>query len=452
VSPGGEAVAGRLAPESGSGGLVPVVAVEEPEAAGGAVAALAPRDVARLAARLGGLVLVHGRRTTAARLSRTAVQDRGEGTVRLSRGVRRNAGVGPGDRVRLVAAEAAEAVRLRLARVGALTGPDVRALVRDLAGEPVMAGDRLEWGGPGRPALLLDVEETEPPGPVVIQPTTAVDVEETGASGPGFADVGGLGREIARLRETVEVPLKYPEAFERLGLDPPRGVLLWGPPGCGKTLLARALARELGAHFVTVSGPEIMHKYYGESEAHLREVFAEARTRAPAIVFLDEIDAIAPGREDVDGQVERRVVSQLMMLLDGLGPRSQVMTVAATNIPDALDPALRRPGRFDLEIAIRPPVAEGRLEILRALTRRTPLAPEVDLRAVAERAHGFVGADLAGLCREAALRTLRAAAVGGRPDPARLEVGQADLLDALADARPAATRALAMPIAPARWT
>jgi len=444
-------VSEKVALESGPAGLVTVVGPEEPEARGGAAVALGPADLARLGVPMGRVVLVHGRRTTAARLLRTAVHDRGEGTVRLSRGARRNAAVAPGDRVRLAPVEAADAVRLRVSLDGALGHGDGAAVCRDLAGEPVIAGDRLEWAPAGRAATLLTVRETEPPGPVIVQPTTAFEVEPAPGRTIRFADVGGLGREIGRLREVIEIPLRHPELFERLGLDPPRGVLLWGPPGCGKTLLARALAGEIGAHLVAVNGPEIVHKYYGESEAHLREVFAEARAQAPAMIFFDEIDAIAPGREDVEGQVERRVVAQLMTLMDGLGPQSRVVVVAATNIPDALDPALRRPGRFDIEVAIGPPDVAGRLEILRALTRRTPLAPGVDLAAIAERTHGFVGADLAGLCREAALRVLRGALGAAGLDPAGLEVRQADLLAACDGTRPAATRSLAVGLAPARW-
>ncbi|MBI3105288.1 MAG: AAA family ATPase [Candidatus Rokubacteria bacterium] len=436
---------------SGPAGLVTVVGPDEPEARGGAAVALAPADLARLGVPMGRVVLVHGRRTTAARLLRTAVQDGSEGTVRLSRCVRRNAAVAAGDRVRVAPVDAADAVRLRVSVDGALVNGGGAALCRDLAGEPVIAGDWIEWAPAGRPATVLVVRETEPPGPVVVQSTTALEVEPAPGRTVGIADVGGLGREIGRLREVVGIPLRHPELFERLGLDPPRGVLLWGPPGCGKTLLARALAAELGAHLIPVNGPEIVHKYYGESEAHLRDVFAEARAQAPALIFFDEIDAIAPEREDVEGQVERRVVAQLMTLMDGLGPQSRVVVVAATNIPDAVDPALRRPGRFDLEIAIGPPDAAGRLEILSALTRRTALAPDVDLARIAERTHGFVGADLAGLCREAALRVLSGTLETAGLDPTPLEVRQADLLAACDVARPAAMRPLAVGIAPARW-
>ena len=393
--------------ESAASELWVRVASQEAEGGQGAMVALPPVELARLGAPLGGVVLVHGRRTTAARLARTAVQDRAEGEARLSDTTRRNAGARPGDRVRVEAVAAPDATWLRV-RSGREPGNgDAVAVVRGLSGQPVMVGDRLPWARTSRALELLTITGTEPSGPVVVQATTRVDLEVETRARVGFADVGGLAREIARLREAVELPLLRPELFARLGIDAPRGLLLHGPPGCGKTLLARATATETGAHFLLVSGPEIVHKYYGESEAHLREVFAEAEAHAPSLVFLDEIDAIAPGRESVEGQVERRIVAQLMALMDGLEPRGRVVVMAATNIPDALDPALRRPGRFELEVAIGPPDAAGRLEILTVHTRAMPLAADVDLRVIAERTHGFVGADLAGLCREAALAALR---------------------------------------------
>ena len=222
-----------------------------------------------------------------------------------------------------------------------------------------------------------------------------------------YEDVGGLHEEIQRVREMVELPLRHPEIFQRLGIEPPKGVLLHGPPGCGKTLLARAVANESEANFFSINGPEIMSKFYGESEARLREIFQQAQQNAPSIIFIDELDAIAPKREEVTGEVERRVVAQLLALMDGLGGRGNVIVIGATNRPGALDPALRRPGRFDREIEIGVPDKAARFEILQIHTRGMPLAEDVDLKKLAETTHGYTGADLAALGRETAMKALR---------------------------------------------
>ncbi|RLG60846.1 AAA family ATPase, partial [Candidatus Geothermarchaeota archaeon] len=222
-----------------------------------------------------------------------------------------------------------------------------------------------------------------------------------------YEDIGGLAEEIQKIREMVELPLKHPELFRHLGIEPPKGVLLYGPPGCGKTLLARAVANEADANFYAINGPEITSKYYGESEAKLRNIFKKAEENAPSIIFIDEIDAIAPKREEVTGEAEKRVVSQLLTLMDGLNARGNVIVIAATNRIDAIDPALRRPGRFDREIELKVPDQRGRLEILQIHVRGMPLADDVDLEKLAEMTHGYTGADLAALCREAAMKALR---------------------------------------------
>ena len=233
------------------------------------------------------------------------------------------------------------------------------------------------------------------------------------AARSSWADVGGLEKEVRRLRELVELPLRQPRVFERLGIDAPRGVLLHGPPGTGKTLLARVVAHETNVAFLALSGPEVIHRFYGESEARLREIFQRAKERAPSILFLDEIEAIAPKRESTHGDVEKRVVAQLLALMDGLEAGGQVIVIGATNLPGLLDPALRRPGRFDREIEIGIPDAAARRQILQIHTRAMPVATDVDLGRLAALTHGFVGADLGALCREAAMTTLREAA-GGR--------------------------------------
>jgi transitional endoplasmic reticulum ATPase len=264
---------------------------------------------------------------------------------------------------------------------------------------------------------------------------------------------------LQRIREMIELPLRYPEVFEQLGIDAPKGVLLHGPPGCGKTLIARAIAHETEANFYSISGPEIIHKFYGESEAHLRKIFEEAARKGPSIIFLDEIDAIAPRRENTVGEVEKRVVAQLLALMDGLQKRQQLIVIAATNLPNLLDPALRRPGRFDREIAIPIPDRIGREEILAVHSRGMPLAADVGMRHMAEITHGFVGADLEALCREAAMICLRrimpdidfALARIPYEQLAKLEVGKEDFLDALREVEPSATREVFVEVPDVRW-
>ncbi|KAF0119109.1 MAG: transitional endoplasmic reticulum ATPase [Rhodospirillaceae bacterium] len=353
---------------------------------------------------------------------------------------------------------------------GGRTAADVASFARLLDGIPVMSGDRVRLTLFGTQAQEFTVEATEPAGPVIIGLTTTLrciaKTKDRNAaphdSAVTYEDIGGLHRQVRRIREMIELPLKYPEVFHHLGVEAPKGVLLWGPPGTGKTLIARAVAREANVHFLHLNGPEVIDKMYGASEAQLRKMFEEAERRAPTILFIDEIDAIAPKREEMSGdrQVERRVVAQLLALMDGLESRGQVIVVAATNIPNSLDPALRRPGRFDREIAIGAPDHAGRREVLEIHSRGMPLAPDVSLDRLAERTPGFVGADLAALCREAAMNALRRLIpdidFGSPRVPAEklaaLRVGGEDFDVARAEVQPSALREIVTQVSSKRWS
>ncbi len=416
---------------------------------------LDPADLAARGGRTGDLLLITGARATIAKALPLAVAERGRGLIQLDGVTRENARAVLGERVgiRPVAGRAAKRIVLQaVGGGGALTGQDARYLANLLDGQPVMTGDRVRVGlfGP-RPQDFL-VLETQPDGPVLIGDGTSVRLADNraadGRPAITYEDIGGLAHEIRRIREMIELPLRYPVLFERLGIDPPKGVLLHGPPGTGKTLIARAVAYETAAHFYHINGPEVINKFYGQSEANLRSIFEEASRHTPSVIFIDEIDALAPKRVDVAGEVEKRVVAQLLGLMDGLQARGQVIVIGATNIPDALDPALRRPGRFDRELTIAVPDRPGRLAILQIHTRGMPLDADVDLDRLAALTHGFVGADLASLCRESAMGALRGLLptidFGLDTVPldqlALLDVRQADFLDALREISPSALR------------
>jgi transitional endoplasmic reticulum ATPase len=385
---------------------------------GRGLARVDPADIERLGLTIGDTVEVRGKRSTAARIMPAFMEQRGKGLVQIDGIVRENAQIGLDETVvlRKVAASPARAVVLApigRTAVRASTG-HADYIAHLLEGRPVIAGDRIRVDLLGTQAQEYQVVETQPQGVAVIQNSTQVRIHGApDAQKPidrmaiSYEDIGGLEREIQRIREMIELPLRYPEVFERLGIEAPKGVLLYGPPGTGKTLIARAVASETNANFIHVNGPEVIHKFYGESEQHLRAIFEQAAKKAPSIIFLDELDAIAPKRENTQGEVEKRVVAQLLALMDGLKDRGQVIVIGATNIPNTLDPALRRPGRFDREITIGIPDRNGRLAILEIHSRGMPLADDVDLAHLADITHGFVGADLEALCREAAMITLR---------------------------------------------
>ena len=341
--------------------------------------------------------------------------DEGKGIIRVDGLVRNNAGVAIGDTVVVRKIKAIPAEKVIVAPLEAIPPIDERYLADALESVPLIKGDNVMvpyFGG----RLTFQVIGVTPPGSdaVLVTQKTAFNITTAGQTSAdrgmhivAYEDIGGLKDEIQKVREMIELPLRHPEIFEKLGIEAPKGVLLFGPPGTGKTLLAKAVANESNSHFISISGPEIMSKFYGESEARLREIFKEAREKAPSIIFIDEIDSIAPKREEVTGEVERRVVSQLLSLMDGLEARGKVIVIAATNRPNAIDPALRRPGRFDREIEIKVPDKRGRLEILQIHARNMPLDTDVDQDKIAGVTHGFVGADLEYLCKEAAMKCLR---------------------------------------------
>jgi transitional endoplasmic reticulum ATPase len=385
-------------------------------------ARLDPTNMLQLRISPGDLVTIEGKRRTVAKVWRALSEDWDQQKVRMDNFTRTNAGVGLGDKViiRKIVTEV-EAKRVVLAPPEGLpkniSPSNIPHLSRILIDFPASKNDiiPIPLGMPfiQPPIVGFKVVEIEPEEAVIITKDTKIDFsDKTTSSFEGikqfsYEDIGGLKDELQRLRETIELPLKHPELFQKLGIEPPKGVLLYGPPGTGKTLIAKAVASESGAHFIHIAGPEVISKYYGESEQKLRDIFDEARENPPAIIFIDELDSIAPRREDVTGEVERRVVAQLLTMMDGLEERGQVVVIGATNRVDAIDAALRRPGRFDREIEIGVPSELDRIEIMKIHTRGMPLAEDVNLETLAQQTHGFVGADLAALAREAAIRALR---------------------------------------------
>ena len=411
---------------------------------GRGVARIDPSDMAKLGCQPGDIIMITGARTTAAKVVPSAIVDRGQQTIQMDSQVRQNSASGLGERITIHKARVrtAEKVTLLPLSGGApIQESDLQYIARYLIGLPVTIGDLLRVGTPGaapREFLIISTTPATPsytiqkrnsgdlnaiippvqPQPitdveaVLVQPGTIVRAQARGATNgaPGrvsYEDIGGLGKELQRIREMIELPLKYPAVFDRLGVEPPKGVLLYGPPGTGKTLIARVVAAETNAAFFIINGPEIINKFYGESESRLRSVFQEAQRRAPSIIFIDELDALAPKRTEIGGEVERRIVGQLLALMDGMASRGQVVLIGATNQPNALDPALRRPGRFDREIALRVPDVRGRMEILRIHSKDAALGNDIDFARLAQLTPGFVGADLEALCREAAMIALR---------------------------------------------
>jgi transitional endoplasmic reticulum ATPase len=382
---------------------------------GRSIARMDSETMKNLGVTVGDVVEIVGKKSTAAKAWPAYPEDQGLSILRIDGFIRKNCNVSINEFVSVKKADAEYAVSVKLAPVDIRISVDndfIRFVKDRLIDRPATRGDTLLIMMLGHSVPFM-VVNSRPAGIVKISPTTEIQIlsepvpEMEMPSRTTYEDIGGLNEEIRRIREMVELPLRHPEIFQRLGIDPPKGVLLHGPPGGGKTLLARAVANESDANFYAINGPEIMSKFYGESEGRLRKMFEDAEKNAPSILFIDEIDAIAPKRSEVTGEVERRVVAQLLASMDGLKSRGHVIVIGATNRPDAIDEALRRPGRFDREIEIAIPGREGRLEIMQIHTRGMPLAEDVNLQKVSEFTHGYTGADLEALCREAAMKALR---------------------------------------------
>ena len=463
------------------------VAAARQEESGHGIARIPREAMGKRGITEGDIIEIEGKRTTPARALLPYAEDEGLDVIRLDGLERGNAEVGSGEHVIVRKAETRPATRVVFApaqREMRLQGPP-QALKRNFFGRPLTQGDLVATRGQQRvqdmppevarmfnaPAfaltqIRLSVVSTSPKGFVHIDENTEVELKaefeepRDARASVNYDDVGGMEETIKQLREMVELPLRYPELFTRLGVDPPKGVLLHGPPGTGKTRLAQAVANESDANFFLINGPEIMGSAYGESEKRLREVFEEAEKASPAIVFIDEIDSIAPKRQNVQGEAEKRLVAQLLTLMDGLHARSNLVVIAATNRPDAIDEALRRPGRFDREIIVGVPDENGRREILAIHTRGMPLDEDVDLKELSRTTHGFVGADLAALCREAAIEAVRKLMprldLDARTIPPEvlddLSVTRRDFTDALKGIQPSAMREVMVQAPTVGWS
>src|SRR3989475_10679843 len=422
----------------------------------------------KLAITAGDFIDVRGKRTTVAIAWPAYAEDQGQEIILIDGLLRRSAGVALNEFVSIKKAEVKDSQTIVFAPSDVRLSVDDEFLgfvKRRFMDMPFVEGDMTLLNIFGS-AVPLITTRTRPRGPVKITESTLVQVmsepmpERKGLPIVTCEDIGGLHGEIQRIREMVELPLSHPELFQSLGIEPPKGVSLYGPPGCGKTLLAKGVANESDANFYVISGPEIISKFYGESEARLREIFQKALETAPSIIFIDELDAIAPKREEVTGEVERRVVAQLLSLMDGMSARGNIIVIGATNRPNSIDPALRRPGRFDREIEIGVPDKLGRYEVLQIHTRTMPLGSDVDLHRLADICHGYTGADVSALCREAAMKALRRYLPGINLAEERIpsvmlekmEVNLGDFMDAYREITPTAMREVYIEVPSVNWT
>ncbi|MCZ7395846.1 MAG: CDC48 family AAA ATPase [Candidatus Methanoperedens sp.] len=454
------------------------VAKAYPNDAGRGIARLDPHILMVLQLIPGDIIEIEGKKSTSAKVWRADRNDWEQNIIRIDGFIRQNAGVGIGDTIKIRKADVRPAEKVVLAPPEGspieFKGDVEETVKRQLLKRPISKGDIIPvmstmahpfFGRvPTGQAIPLIAIEAEPVGIILITDKTEIILREkpvvldvTG-TGITYEDIGGLSDEIQRLREMIELPMKHPEVFERLGIEPPKGVLMYGPPGTGKTLIAKAVANESGANFFSIAGPEIMSKYYGESEQRLREIFEEANKNAPSIIFIDELDSIAPKREEVTGEVERRVVAQLLTMMDGLEERGQVVVIGATNRIDAIDPALRRPGRFDREIEIGVPDRLERIEIFQIHTRGMPLSEDVRLEYISDRTHGFVGADISALAKEAAMKALRRYLPQIKLEEAvphelleSMQVTGGDFEEALKEVEPSAMREVMVEIPRIKW-
>ncbi len=448
------------------------VSEAQPKDVGRGIARIDPHDMEMLDVQVGDILQIEGERKSVVKVLPAYMEDRGKRIIQMDGLLRENAKIGLDGKVNMSKAVYSNADRVTLSPLTQLRAShrdsDMRYIGSLLSGLALVEGDRIRANLFGVRGQDFKVVSTSPKDVVLIQPNTTINIQEekekekvSARERIAYEDIGGLKKEVQRIREMIEFPLKYPEIFERLGIDAPKGVFMYGPPGCGKTLIARAVANETEATFFTLSGPEIMHKFYGESEAHLRKLFEDAAKNAPSIIFLDEIDAIAPKREDLGGekQVEVRVVAQLLALMDGLESRGQVIVIGATNIPNVIDPALRRPGRFDRELNISVPDKKGRLEILQIHTRGMPLDEDVNLERLSQITHGFVGADIESLARESAMTALRKIfpSIDFQEDEIpyetllNLTVTMDDFLDGLKEVEPSALREVFVEVPDVKW-
>jgi len=435
---------------------------------GRGIARIDPKISSEIGFSAGDVVEIHGKKKTVAIYWPGYQEDYGKGIIRIDGYIRNNAGAGIDEKVDVKKVDAKEAKKITIAPTEPLRIMGGEEYLKQILENRVISrGDLIPLGIMGRRINLIVTGFQPPAAAVIVVPSTQVVLSEKPAKvlateipRISYEDIGGLNDEIRKVREMIELPLRYPELFERLGVEAPKGVLLHGPPGTGKTLLAKAVASETNANFSSISGPEIMSKFYGESEGRLREIFDNAQENAPSIIFIDELDSIAPKREEVTGEVEKRVVSQLLALMDGLQSRGKVVVIGATNRPNALDPALRRPGRFDREIEIGVPNKDGRLQVLQIHTRGMPLADDVDLKRLANVTHGFVGADLEALSKEAALHALRRILpeIDFEADSVPAEilnkiiVDMNDFQESLREIEPSAMREVLVEVPNVKWT